>query len=83
MENNARRMRLEILLFSIIPIFATVKTRHKEYKVVFMDILSNKLLHAYMYFFVALFVLSLCPFDISVGVGAFVIGLSQISSFFS
>ena len=29
------------------------------------------------------FVLSLCPFDISVGVGAFVIGLSQISSFFS
>ena len=34
-------------------------------------------------FFVAFFVLSLCPFDISVGVGAFVIGLSQISSFFS
>ena len=34
-------------------------------------------------FFVALFVLSLCPFDISAGVGAFVIGLSQISSFFS
>ena len=33
--------------------------------------------------FVALFVLSLCPFDISVGVGAFVIGLSEISSFFS
>ena len=33
--------------------------------------------------FVALFVLSLCPFDISVGVGAFVIGLSQISSFLS
>ena len=31
----------------------------------------------------AMFVLSLCPFDISVGVGAFVIGLSQISSFFS
>ena len=31
----------------------------------------------------ALFVLSLCPFDISVGAGAFVIGLSQISSFFS
>ena len=31
----------------------------------------------------ALFVLSLCPFDISVGVGAFVIGLSQISSFLS
>ena len=31
--------------------------------------------------FVALFMLSLCPFDISVGVGAFVIGLSQISSF--
>ena len=27
--------------------------------------------------------LSLCPFDISVGEGAFVIGLSQISSFFS
>ena len=34
-------------------------------------------------FFVALFVLSLCAFDISAGVGAFVIGLSQISSFFS
>ena len=33
--------------------------------------------------FAALFVLSFCPFDISVGVGAFVIGLSQISSFFS
>ena len=33
--------------------------------------------------FVALFVLSLCPFDISVGVRAFVIGLSQISSFLS
>ena len=33
--------------------------------------------------FVALFVLSLCPFDISVGVGAFVIGLCQISSFLS
>ena len=31
----------------------------------------------------ALFVLSLCPFDISAGVGAFVIGLSQISSFFT
>ena len=33
--------------------------------------------------FVALFVLSLCPFDISVVIGAFVIGLSQISSFLS
>ena len=33
--------------------------------------------------FVALFVLSLCPFDIFAGVGAFVVGLSQISSFFS
>ena len=33
-------------------------------------------------YFVALFVLSLCPFDISVGVGASVIGLSQISFFF-
>ena len=32
--------------------------------------------------FVALFVLSLCPYDISVGVWAFVIGLNQISSFF-
>ena len=32
---------------------------------------------------VALFVLSLCPFETSVGVGGFVIGLSQISSFFS
>ena len=33
--------------------------------------------------FVALLVFSLCPLDISVGVGAFVIGLSQISSFLS
>ena len=33
--------------------------------------------------FVALFVLSFCPLDISVDVGTFVIGLSQISSFFS
>ena len=31
----------------------------------------------------ALFVLLLCPFDISVGIGAFVIGLGQISSFLS
>ena len=33
-------------------------------------------------FFVALFVLLLCPFRFSDCVGAFVIGLSQISSFF-
>ena len=33
--------------------------------------------------FVALFVLSLCPFDISACVGAFDIGLSQLFSFFS
>ena len=33
--------------------------------------------------FCGFFVLSLCPFDISVGVGASVIGLSQIASFFS
>ena len=33
--------------------------------------------------FVALLVLSLCPFDISAGVGAFVIGVSKICSFFS
>ena len=33
--------------------------------------------------FVALFVLSFCPFDISVGLGAFVIRLGQISSFLS
>ena len=32
-------------------------------------------------FFVELIVLSLCPFDISFGVGAFVIGLSQIFPF--
>ena len=31
----------------------------------------------------ALFMLSLCTFDIFVGVGAFVIGLGQISSFLS
>ena len=34
-------------------------------------------------FLVALFVLSLWLYEISVGVWAFVIGLSQISSFFS
>ena len=34
-------------------------------------------------FYVALFVLSLCPFDISVRVGAFVMLLSQISFFLS
>ena len=33
--------------------------------------------------FCGLFVMSLCPFDISVGVGAFVKGLGQISSFLS
>ena len=33
--------------------------------------------------FVALFVLLLCPFDISVSIGVFVIGLGQISSFLS
>ena len=33
--------------------------------------------------FVTLFVLWLCPFDIPAGEGAFVIGLSQISSLFS
>ena len=32
--------------------------------------------------FVALFVLSFCPFDNSAGVGAFVIEMTQISSFF-
>ena len=36
-----------------------------------------------MKLFEALFVLSLFPFDISVGVEAFVIGLSQISFFLS
>ena len=36
----------------------------------------------YSNFFVALFVLSLCLFDMSVGVGDFVIGLSQTSSYF-
>ena len=33
--------------------------------------------------FGCVFVLSLCVFEFSVGVGYFVIGLSQISSFFS
>ena len=33
-------------------------------------------------YFVALFVMPLCPFDISVGTVAFVIGLRQISSLF-
>ena len=39
--------------------------------------------HCVIELFVALFVLSLSPFDISVGIGDFVIGLSQISSIFS
>ena len=39
--------------------------------------------HCLIELFVPLFVLSLCPFDISVGVGAFVIGLGLISSFLS
>ena len=39
--------------------------------------------HCVIDLFVALFVLSLCPFDISTGVEVFVIGLIQISSFFS
>ena len=38
--------------------------------------------HCVIELFLAFFVLSLCPFDISAGVGAIVIGLSQISSFF-
>ena len=33
--------------------------------------------------FCGIALLSLCPFEISAGVGAFVLGLSQISSFFS
>ena len=33
--------------------------------------------------FCGVVLLSLCPFDISVGIGAFVIGLGQISSFLS
>ena len=36
-----------------------------------------------MELFCGVVMLSLCPIDISVGVGAFVIGLSQISSLFS
>ena len=47
------------------------------------DRLSRSVTTVVSNFFVALFVLSLCLFDISVGTGAFVIGLSQISSFFS
>ena len=39
--------------------------------------------HCLIELFVTLFVLSLCPFDISVDVGAFVIGLSLISYFLS
>ena len=39
--------------------------------------------HCVIELFVALFVLSLCPFDVFAGVGAFVIELSQISSLFS
>ena len=41
------------------------------------------LCHLVYQIFVALFVLSLCPFDISVGIGAFVMGLGQISSVLS
>ena len=48
-----------------------------------LAVLSRTAIAVKSNFFVALFVLSLCPFDISVGVGAFVIGLGQISSFLS
>ena len=37
----------------------------------------------FLFYLFFLFHFFFCPFDISVGVGAFVIGLSQISSFFS
>ena len=46
-------------------------------------VLSRSATAVKLNFFVALFMLSLCPFDISVGVGFFVIGLSQIFSFLS
>ena len=48
-----------------------------------LTVLSRFAIAVLSNFFVALFVLSLCPIDISVGVEAFVIGLSQISSFLS
>ena len=39
--------------------------------------------HCVIELFGDMFVLSRCPFDMSVGIGAFVVGLIQISSFFS
>ena len=47
-----------------------------------LTVLSRSATAVLSNFLVALYMLSLRPFDISVGVGAFVIGLSQICSFF-
>ena len=46
-----------------------------------MDVVTPTRNRCVIEIFVGVFVLSLCPFDISVGVEAFVIGLSQISFF--
>ena len=71
---NTKTSFLNEFIFSIATVYINIKWQHiwkEKWKWIVIEL------------FVALFVLSLCPFDISVGVGAFVIGLSQISSFFS
>ena len=61
---------------------ASVKVFAVGYLKVFqLTVLSRSAIAVLSNFFVVLFVLSICTFDISVGVGAFVIGLGQISSF--
>ena len=61
------------------------QVNHISWVAVFTPIDRPKSVHnrCVIELFVMLFVLSLCPFDISASVGDFVIGLSQIYSFFS
>ena len=51
--------------------------------VTFTDRLKSVHNRCVLELYVTLFVLSLCPFDRFAGVGAFVKGLSHVSSFFS
>ena len=49
----------------------------------FPNLISCSKMYYVLFTLTLTFVLSVCPFDISAGIRAFVIGLSQISSFFS
>ena len=48
-----------------------------------LTVLSRSIIVVYFSLFGGVFLLSRCFLDFSVGVGTFVLGLSQISSFFS